>query len=263
MTKPCPGVEELPWDSAHFGRRVARIQGEVASAGELARLLEGAKAAGMDLVYLLQTGAVVPPDELLRRFGGMRASGYVRFRLDLGAPGAGALPATTAPGVSLEVYQGDANDPDLLALGIAAGWLSRFRQDRRLPAAKCDELYEIWTRRSLLGELAAETLVARMAGVPAGLVTYKLAEPTAEIGLVGVAAAARGLGLGTALLALAHARMRARGLVSAEVVTQSENEAACRLYRRAGYQPAIEGAYYHFHLGSAQAPSGGDEWISR
>jgi ribosomal protein S18 acetylase RimI-like enzyme len=255
-----PRFEPLAWDTAHYGMQVGRICGDVRDSHELAEPLEQAKSAGAKLVYFLHVHPLALDARLLDRYGGKRVAGYVRFALAL-SPAVRAARAPI-PGVPLEVFRGPADDPRVLALGVDAGWLSRFRGDPRLPPEKCDELYQIWTKRSILGELADETLVARMDDAPVGLVTYRCHEDRAEIGLLGLAPAARGRGIGSALLAYAHERMAARGRARSEVVTQSENEGACRLYRRAGYAPVVEGAYYHFHL--AQRSGGeGRAWTSR
>jgi dTDP-4-amino-4,6-dideoxy-D-galactose acyltransferase len=239
-----PSFEPLAWDSVHFGMAVGRLAGELHDESTLAPLLEHARAAGAQLVYYLHVRPWEVSSELLARYGGAWVAGYVRFARALAPVG---LPRPT-PGVALEVYRGGADDAGLLALGVGAGWLSRFRNDQRLSGQKCDDLYTIWTRRSLVGELADETLVARIDDAPVGLVTYRVHDGFGEIGLVGMAPAARGRGIGSALLAYTHARLTARGVARAEVVTQTENEGACRLYRRAGYVPLVEGCYYHFHL---------------
>jgi ribosomal protein S18 acetylase RimI-like enzyme len=241
-----PYFEPLAWDTSHYGMAVGRIAGDVREAGQLGPLLEQARSAGAKLVYYLHVRPFPLGAELLHTYGGAPAAGYVRFARAL-SPESLTAPAPLL-GVALAAYDGPADDPRVLALGVGAGWLSRFRRDRRLPAHKCDQLYEVWTRRSLLGELADESLVAHIDGAPVGLVTYRGHGDYGEIGLVGLAEAARGRGIGSALLAFAHARMAARGLPRSEVVTQTENEGACRLYRRAGYAPTIEGTYYHFHL---------------
>jgi ribosomal protein S18 acetylase RimI-like enzyme len=207
-------------------------------------------------VYYLHTQPFTVDEQTLQGYGGRRAAGYVRFALSLPAPP--SLTVGPAEGLVLERYAGPADDPRVMALGLGAGWLSRFRRDGRLPQAKCDQLYELWTRRSLAGELADETLVAWRQDAPVGLVTYRGHADHGEIGLVGIAETARGCGIGRALLGFAHRRMSDRGLGRAEVVTQSENEGACRLYRGAGYLPVVEGAYYHFLLAGSE-----DAWTSR
>ncbi len=249
-----PCYQRLPWDSDHFGMAVGRIAGDVGDNATLARLLAQAKADGARLVYFLHTRPFMIDEKLLGGYGGRRVAGYVRFALSLPAKTAAASPEA----VVLEPYAGPSDDPRLLELGVGAGWLSRFRQDDRLPPGKCDQLYQVWTRRSLAGELADETLVAWRDEAPIGLITYDSQSGRGEIGLVAIAQGARGGGVGRALLALAHRRMSDQGMHRAEVVTQSENQGACRLYRWAGYQAMVEGAYYHFMLATEE-----DAWTSR
>ena len=260
MSDPNPIVparfEPLAWDTAHFGMQVGRIVGDVREPQVLATLLGQARSAAAALVYFLHVHPFPLEPELLAAYGGSRVAGYVRFALAL-SPTAGPAPAPLA-GVTLEVHRGAADDPRILSLGLGAGWLSRFRRDRRLPPAKCDELYAVWTRRSLLGELADETLLARIDDAPVGMVTYRGHGEMAEIGLLGLAPPARGRGIGSALLAYAHARMAARGFARSEVVTQTENEGACRVYQRAGYAPVVTGEYYHFHLAHEAEPACAD-----
>jgi GNAT superfamily N-acetyltransferase len=255
-----PHYQHLPWDTAHYGLAVGRIDGDPRDAYALAKALDQARSAGARLVYFLHEQAFNLDEDLLHRYGGRRVGGYVRFSRPLPLPSAEAPAPCQGP--SLEVFAGPADDPHVLALGVGAGWLSRFRADTRLPAEKCDELYTIWTRRSILGELADETLVARLDEIPVGLVTYRARPECCEIGLVGIAPAARGRGIGKALMAFSHGRMTARGHQRSDVVTQTENEGACRLYRGAGYAPVKQGAYYHFLL--AEPPLAGEpSWTSR
>jgi ribosomal protein S18 acetylase RimI-like enzyme len=235
---------------------VGRLVGEVADNATLIALLEHAKADGSRLVYFLHTQPFTVGEKTLQSYGGRRAAGYIRFALPLPAPGAAA--ADPPEGVVVDRYQGPSDDPRILALGVGAGWLSRFRRDDRLPPQKCDQLYDLWTRRSITGEMADETLVAWWHDGPVGLITYRSQADHGEIGLIGIDEKARGRGIGRALLALAHRRMSDRGLGRAEVVTQSENQGACRLYRGAGYAPMVEGAYYHFMVEGGQNP-----WTSR
>jgi ribosomal protein S18 acetylase RimI-like enzyme len=250
-----PHYQPLSWDSAHFGMAVGRLVGDVGDNATLAQLLDQAKAAGACLVYFLHTRPFTVEQLALETYGGRRVAGYVRFALPLPAPTATAGPPE---GVVLDRYHGPVDDPRVLALGMAAGWLSRFRRDDRLPREKCDQLYDLWTRRSIAGQMADEVLVAWRQDAPIGLVSYTGQGDLGEIGLVGVAESARGGGIGRALLALAHRRMCDRGLRRAEVVTQSENQGACRLYRGVGYSPIVVGASYHFMLAAGE-----NAWTSR
>ncbi len=80
-------------------------------------------------------------------------------------------------------------------------------------------------------------------------VDANVAKPAqAEIGLLAVGAEYRGRGLGTALLQAVDEWAVGRGLSSVSVVTQLENEAACRLYERAGFRVDRIDQVCHFWL---------------
>jgi GNAT superfamily N-acetyltransferase len=87
-------------------------------------------------------------------------------------------------------------------------------------------------------------LVADLHGFPAGQVWIDLARKGASgIGVVWALRVHPVLyrsGLGRALLGAAERELRRRGLATAEVAVEKDNDGACRLYRRAGYRDAGE-----------------------
>lgn len=236
----------LDWDSNHYSRTVARIEGEPDDEA-LKSLLERAEQQHVALLYWRAPKERQVPRALLDRFAGSRVSGYLCLQRDLERPG---RPVRPAPGYKLTVYDGPEGDPDLLALAVAAGRHSRFRADPQLDAERCDAMYQIWIRRCVRGEMADEVLVALQADRPCALVTIAVEGALAQLGLVATIEAHRGRGLGSALLSFAHQRMRQRGAVRAEVATQAENEPALRLYSRSGYEVLTEADFYHFHIGT-------------
>lgn len=80
-----------------------------------------------------------------------------------------------------------------------------------------------------------ETLHYGTAGTGEGDGTGRGALPPAEILTVAVAPRAQGHGLGSRLVAGATAELAARGIHAARVVTASGNEAALRMYEKAGF----------------------------
>jgi dTDP-4-amino-4,6-dideoxy-D-galactose acyltransferase len=236
-------IEPLQWDSAHYGKPVGRLTARRLATAELARALEEAEGMGLWLLYWLTEASAVVEPSLLERFHGLKVSGQVRYTRTLTAKD--DVAAAAHPQFEVGLDESMTAGPELVRLGIAAGALSRFRTDPRLPPEKCDELYAIWIAKSVSKQMADEVLVARQEGVPVGLVTLRLRKNGAEIGLVSTDALQRGRGVATALLRFAHTRLRARGIERLEVVTQAENVAACQLYERAGYTIAESGDYYH------------------
>ena len=220
---------------------MASIDGEP-DEEQLETMLLEARHQGVWLVYLLVSERRDLDARLLREFGGEWVGGHVTYTRTLDD----SEPPEDPADPPLEVYSGPSDDPQLLRLGVEAGGLSRFRVDTRLPADRCDAMYEAWASKSATGELADEVLVVRSDRHLAGLLTFQVRSGHAEIGLVGVDANCRGRGFASRLLDFAHRRMLLRGAVHATVVTQAQNESARNLYSKAGYTRKSEGRYFHF-----------------
>jgi dTDP-4-amino-4,6-dideoxy-D-galactose acyltransferase len=181
---------------------------------------------------------------LLTEFRGQLVDRKVTYATSLKA-GATQTAATTSLHVG-EHPRGPASR-ELLDLGLAAGWNSRYQVDPRIPRDRFIALYETWMDRSTRGELADAVLVAQDASTQiAGVVTISLAQQTASIGLIAVHERCRGQGVGQQLMTEAHRWMREHGASEATVVTQLDNAGACKLYERSGYQIRDVKHVYHF-----------------
>ena len=137
--------------------------------------------------------------------------------------------------------------PPVLELGRQAASFSRFVADPRIPPSKATELFDIWTNRSTLREMADLVLVANPAGSSdiVGMVTVALRQDGGQIGLIAVDPKLRGLGIGTALVHSANRWTAGKGLIQGWVVTQAVNTSACRLYERTGYVLYQVERFYH------------------
>jgi hypothetical protein len=132
--------EPLDWDSKHYEMSVGRITGAVGRLTQLEDLLDLASRSGATLVYYCHSAPFVVTETILRRFGGRRVGGHVRYArsLDTLSP-SGSLRSD----LHVEAYEGPDDDSTMKSMAISAGALSRFRTDDRLPASKCDELYSV------------------------------------------------------------------------------------------------------------------------
>ncbi len=236
----------LEWDSHHFGLPVARLLPDRPTESELGELLEQARQAGIGLVYWTTPVEEWAGHPLLERYGG-RAVGH---RATFVSP---LSPLTREDAgdkaVVIREYPKGAASDALLALAVEAGAYSRFRLDPRIPTERFEALYRLWVQRSTLREIAGTVLIAESpAGELLGFVTIAQEENAGVIGLIAVARAAQGQGVGTNLMEAARSWMLARSLTTARVCTQRENEAACRLYCRTGFEPASVETDYHFWM---------------
>lgn len=234
--------EPLDWDSAFFGFPVARISRDVTAEAALRDALRALRARGVRLAYWF-----CEPDAAraahARRLGGTPVGTRVVYRRALAATDADV----PTPGVT-RCTSSEASDA-LIVLAQQASMFSRFAIDPAMPSGTAQRLYRIWIERSVRGEIADAVYLAQASGgAPVGVISTSRTEARGMIGLVAVDAAARGTGLGRALMAAAHRHFVIDGLNEAEVVTQGENDAACRLYTRSGYSRAVAETVFHFWL---------------
>jgi ribosomal protein S18 acetylase RimI-like enzyme len=239
------GLRTLDWDTRHFQFQVAELVGPDLDDRELTEALAEARQEGVRLVYWSASPARQPARELLAEFHGRLVDRKATYALDLDSH----PPAGIEHEVRVVMQPRGPAPPDLLALGVAAGAFSRFRRDPWIPRQAFSRLYEVWMERSTRGELAEAVLVAlpeRDDRPILGVLTIGVHRREARIGLVAVGSAARGRGIASTLVAAAHNWMVTNGLVRSKVVTQQDNEVACRLYERACYTLVDLVHLYHF-----------------
>jgi dTDP-4-amino-4,6-dideoxy-D-galactose acyltransferase len=261
-------LELLEWDSAFFGRRIARARLERLTPGTAAALDESAAAQAVDCLYLL-TASDDPQTARLAEDHGYR---FTDIRLTFEAQ----LKATP-PAPLHALRPARANDlPDLRVIAAGSYGLSRFYYDACFPRERCDALYATWIERSV-GGWADSVLVAELPdsqGLPStdrpynpgngligGFISCHLRDTPdtgdtgtkrGEIGLVGVAEAARGQNVGGSLVSGALAWFAEHGAASVSVVTQGRNVAAQRLYQRGGFLTRSVQLWYHKWFGNCQ-----------
>lgn len=234
-TAPC---RLLDWDSAFFGRRIARATVGRLDPDAARGILAWCARERVDCLYFL-ADADDPGTVRLAEAHGFR---QVDIRVTLERP-AGPPPPGPPPGPVRPAAPGDL--PALRALARTSHRASRFYHDGGFPRERCDELYATWIERSCRGAAEA-VLVADDGAGPAGYVSCHLpAGAPGAIGLFAVAAARQGGGLGRALLAAALRWFAERGAPGVTVVTQGRNVAAQRLYQRGGFLTRSLELWYH------------------
>ena len=245
-------LEALDWDTRHFGRRVERTRSAEISEAALGDALAQARNRGTALVYHFRSPELPLGPAFLARHGGLRVCSQVRF-----AKPAEAGPEVTPPaGFRIGLLAGNETSDALRALSIAAGEVSRFRLDPRIPDERFEALYVRWIENSVAGELADGVLrVTDPEGREVGFLTVVHRPGHGELGIGALAESTRGRGLGRALFTAAEREVARAGLARCEIVTQGENEAACRLYDKLGYRVVRREDAYHFHLDEERALS--------
>jgi ribosomal protein S18 acetylase RimI-like enzyme len=273
----------LPWDSAHFGMRIGRVNATRLTPGVLADIDRWSRLQSIDCLYFLSD-----PDPAAMRLAAEAGFRYVDARTTLAAEltkpaeapairpatlddGAGAVLSRAHSGEALAIRPATLDDgagavlshahsgeapairpatlddlPELRRIAGESHRDTRFYADGRFPTGACDELYRIWIGRSCSEpEFADAVFVAEQEHHAAGYVSCRLADGAGEIGLLAVDGKYRGLGLGEQLVRRAGSWFRERGAPRASVVTQGANVRALRLYQKCGFFVAAVQFWYH------------------
>ncbi|MGA7729697.1 MAG: GNAT family N-acetyltransferase [Chloroflexia bacterium] len=246
-TLTAPAVDSacqvLDWDSAFFGFKIARLNGEHLTQARLAAALSWCRASEVECLYFL-AGSKDPATIRLAEaanfhFVDTRATYEKKLR-----PESAVI---TGPDPAIRLAQ-PADVPALRAIARTGYTDSRFYNDPRFPRHLCDRLYETWIEKSCSG-YADAVLVAHMQDVPVGYITCHLQnEGQGQIGLVGVSGLVQAKGIGTRLVEAATSWFATRDVRTISVVTQGRNIAAQRLYQRAGFLLSSMDIWYHLWL---------------
>ncbi|MYD08532.1 MAG: GNAT family N-acetyltransferase [Chloroflexi bacterium] len=235
-------IDYMPWDSAHFGVRIARATCRKVDTERCGVLLRQCREQRIDCLYFLADAAEQDTILVLQSNG----FDFVDIRLTLAAHFE-APPAMSPAGI-LRFRLGNQRDLDqLLPVAGASFVQSRFYVDPRFGHDKATRMYQIWLQRSFAEESDGAVVVAEHDGAAVGFVTCHLQKPAGEgnIGLVGVAEAARGLGCAGGMLKYAARWFASQGMVRLNVVTQGRNIAAQRLYQRNGFVTRSVALWFH------------------
>jgi dTDP-4-amino-4,6-dideoxy-D-galactose acyltransferase len=244
-TNAAPGersslCELLEWDTAFFGRRIARVTATTVTADTMSELLFWCSAEHVECLYFLADSS----DPMTIRLAEEHGFQCVDIRVTLER----CPPSRDTDDVAFEGSVRAARPDDVIALRAIARTAfrgGRFHLDRRFAPDRADMLYEIWIEKSCLGG-AEVVLVAERRRQAVGFLTCHVrGDATGQIGLVGTREDARGSGVGRAMVSEALRWFAARGAQRVRVVTQGRNRGALRLYERSGFLVDSVELYYH------------------
>ena len=225
----------LPWDSAFFDARIARVSVPRLHAEFIAKLLSWCSSEQIDCLYFL-----APLDDVQTiRAAEENDFRFVDIRVKL------ELPLTNGveePKGIRTVRPVDITPMKLLASRSFTN--TRFYNDAHFSRQKCDELYSTWFERSCEGYSDC-VLIAERQSCPAGFITCSLQNGEGVIGLLAVDQTFQGCGVGYALVAAALRYFHDHGMKRATVVTQGGNVASQRLYQRCGFLTREVKLWYH------------------
>ena len=235
-------IDILPWDTDHFGIRIARARSARVDSESGKDLMKACRDEAIDCLYFLADASDQETIAALQSNG----FDFVDIRLTLGAQYE-VLPTVGHIG-SVRLRMGNERDlAQLLPIASASFGHSRFYVDRRFGHDKATIMFQIWLRNSFTDRSDVAVVVAEQNDEAVGFVTCHLHKPAGEgnIGLVGVAESARGLGCAGGMIKHAAHWFAGQGLDRLNVVTQGRNVAAQRLYQRNGFVTRSVELWFH------------------
>lgn len=238
----------LDWDSGFFGFTVTRIIPERMRLQDLGDALRSMQREKVTLAYWASNPHDSESQEAALSCGGFLADRKITYVIDAEEMHRGLLPVDSL--ALVEEFNDLKATPELEDLAIQAGIYSRFNVDPKIPAGRFVDLYTLWIHNSVNKKIADSVLVVRNEGKIVGMVTVGAKNDRADIGLVAVDASMRGRSLGPAMVQAAQKWALNNGFSAAQVVTQGDNLAACRLYEKCGYRIDKVENLYHFWVQS-------------
>ncbi len=232
----------LPWDTQHFGIRVARANDRQLDYYSLCQLEACCRLQSIDCLYFLVDAA--DQDTILELQRNKFDFVDIRMTFEHTHP-------VTAPRLVSKCFSTRFSDERdvarLLEVSRDSYVDSRFYYDRCFDKEKASQLYQIWLTKSLAAGSSDSVIVAEVDQEPVGFVVCHLNRLQGEgnIGLVAVADKSQGLGLGKAMLAHSIDWLHRRGMTRINVVTQGRNIAAQKLYQRSGFVSRSVELWYH------------------
>ena len=232
----------LPWDSAHFGFRIARAALSQLNSNACRQLEAACREHAIDCLYFLANAG--DQDTVFALLAG--GFDFVDIRLTF-AGLARSIPAAMLTEDIVYRLAGENDLEPLMHIARHSYTHSRFFVDWRFGGEKASQLYETWLQKSIATSYADAVVVAEMDRLPVGFVTCHLHKPDGEgnLGLVGVAESARGVGCAGGMIRYAACWFREQGLDRINVVTQGRNVSAQNLYQRCGFLTRSVDLWFH------------------
>lgn len=136
----------------------------------------------------------------------------------------------------------------LSALSLISGKYSRFKLDPNFSNDVFEKMYQIWIEKSVSKEIADDVLVFEENNKILGMLTYKINNSSASIGLIAVDSLFQGKKIGSKLLMGLEFRLKAIGIEEINVATQKMNKDACNFYEKNNYKISSITNIYHIWL---------------
>ena len=230
----------LPWDSAHWGFVVAKIDGHRLNTESAKRSIAWCEQNNVRCLYFAADGSC---KETLRcaSENGFR---FVDVRVDMERGSSLSGPHCSGDAVCRAATQSDLAAMEHLARSSHQD--TRFFKDANFDRAKASELYALWIAKDLSQH---SVFAAALSGRTEKMLGYLTASEsdagTSRFGLLAVSPEARGRGLGRQLVQYALTWSQSCGMAKVRVATQGTNVPALRLYESCGFKVIDVKVWFH------------------
>ncbi|MHC4570580.1 MAG: GNAT family N-acetyltransferase [Planctomycetota bacterium] len=235
----------IGWDTDFFGFLVARIIPHRLTAGELEYTLDLLKKKNVSLVYWASDPLDKESQRSAKLFHGFLADKKITYEIDLRNILNARLQKVNA---TIEEYFEPLPNSELEALALKSGVFSRFNTDPKFSKEQYESLYKLWILNSVNKKITDTVFVAKKKGKIVGMVTASKKSYGGHIGLIAVDENMRRKNVGADLIRMAQKWFVLQGCKIAQVVTQGDNVAGCKLYEKCGYHIKKIEHFYHFWL---------------
>ena len=228
----------LDWDSAFFGRRIARVTDAPRDAAALQAIEAWCRAERIDCLYCLLPASQWATVRLVENGGFRLVDVRVTFKW---------LPTKSPPaGGDSNVRPVQPGDVDrLCAIAGDIHRMTRFYNDPGFPRDRSAALYETWIRSSCEGRADAVFIYAPNGAADGYLTCHLDPGRRGRIGLVGLAPEVRRQGGAGQLVRAAQRWFADHDAALVTVVSQGGNRAAQRTYERCGFLNDDTALWFH------------------
>ena len=235
----------LSWDSEFFGYKVGRILPFRLTPEELKRTLVSLKNENVTLVYWPSDPNDSGSQEAVREMDGFLADKKTTYVIDLEHIRKQLI---EEPIIGIKEYVSMETNDELYDLAIQSGIFSRYNVDPNIGKEHFEKLYKLWILKSVNKTLAEKVFVSMDKDNIGGMVTVGMKNGRGDIGLIAVNERMRGKNVGVNLTRSAQKWAIGKGCRYAQVVTQGDNLAACKLYEKCGYHVESIVNFFHFWI---------------
>jgi len=228
-------IERLDWDSAFFGFETGLIQ----ESPKLNSDIIQAKNEHYKLLYLFGNENFTVKPDLTATYDIQLVDRKVLYQMYLQKK---VIPKTDA---TISEFKETKPTKALYDLAYESGQFSRFKLDAHFEHGAFERMYNSWMEQSVNNQLADYIFVSTYDNETTGMVTLKIKENIAHIGLLAISSTQQGKGIGRKLINRCLKTAIENECSTLEVPTQAANKQACGFYESCGFSVKSIKNIYH------------------